>query len=130
MRQNRRKHARISSIDHKVIALTALVLLPIMMGAIGNLAIQSSITTIGRDISRLESELKALRPERMRAEARWSACTRPEQLELALSRHGLNMELAKGERIVSLKGRSFSGTLDSPATEVASYAPASRAKGN
>lgn len=119
MRQNRRRNARTSAANHRIALLFSLLALAMAAGALSALSVKSSIAKTGAEISRLESELKTLRTERIRAEAKWSACARPEQLDAALARHGLRMTLARGERIVSLRGRGARAYGGSQATEVA-----------
>lgn len=119
MRQNRRRHARTSSVNHKIALFFSLLALVMAAGALSALSVKSSIAKTGAEISRLEAQLKTIRTEKTRAEAKWSACTKPEQLDAALARHGLRMTLANGERIVSLRGRGSRAFGGSQTTEVA-----------
>lgn len=120
MRQNRRRNARTSAANHRIALLFSLLALVMAAGALSALSVKSSIAKTGAEISRLESELKTLRTEKIRAEAKWSACTLPEQLDAALARHGLRkMTLASGERIVSLRGRGVRSYGGPQTTEVA-----------
>lgn len=119
MRRNRRRYAKTSALNHRVAAFFSILALIVAIGALGTLSVKATIARLGKEISSLESELKALHSERIRADARWSVCTRPEQLDAALARHGLKMSLARGERIVSLRGKPASATFLSSMTEVA-----------
>ncbi|MBR3084813.1 MAG: hypothetical protein IKH04_00275 [Kiritimatiellae bacterium] len=119
MRQNRRRYARTSAINHRLAVIFSLFVLVIALGAFSILSINATIARTGKEIAALEAELKTIRAERIRAEARWSACTRPEQLDAALARHGLRMSLASGEKIVSLRGRPAPKAFWSSMTEVA-----------
>lgn len=119
MRQNRRRYAKTSAFNHRVIALFSMLGLIVASSALTVLSVKGASARVGRDIARLERELKTIRAEKMRAEARWSGYAKPEQLDAALARHGLNMPLAEGERIVSLIGVRPAGMLDSGTSEVA-----------
>lgn len=125
MRQNRRRYAKTSPVNHRVVMFISIMGLIVAVGALAMLSLKSTSAKIGSEISRLEGEYKTLRAERMRAEARWSACARPEQLDAALARHGLKMTLARGERIVSLKGGA-GGAGGFVQTEVAANGTVSR----
>lgn len=119
MRQNRRRYAKTSSFNHRAIVLASMLVLIFVGSSLMILAVKGASAKIGRDIVRLERELNAIHAEKVRAEARWSECAKPEQLEAALARHGLNMTLAKGERIVSLIGTKPSGAFTTGTSEVA-----------
>lgn len=120
MRQNRRRYAKTTSMNHGLTSIFAILALVLMLGGIATLSIKASISKTGREIAKLEAELSELRAERIRAEARWSACAKPEQLDAALARHGLKMTLARGERIVSLRGRRVAAWTSGGGAEVAS----------
>ena len=126
MRRNRRRYAKLSQVNHKVIGFFSAIALVITLGAFINLSLRSSIRKTGEEIGKLEAASASHRADRTRAETRWAECTNPERLEAALNRHGLNMELASGERIVSLRGKKPTGAIDSSSTEMASYEPARR----
>lgn len=126
MRQNRRRYAKTTSLNHGLVAFSAALALVVALGAMSALSIKATISRTGCEIARLENELVEIRAERIRAEARWSACARPEQLDAALARHGLRMTLAQGERIVSLRGRPTAARPASGATEVAANGPLPR----
>lgn len=126
MRQNRRRYARTTSLNHGLVAFFASLALVVALGAMAALSIKATIARTGREIARLETELVEIRAERIRAEARWSACVKPEQLDAALARHGLKMTLAKGERIVSLRGRPAPAHFPVGTTEVAANGPLPR----
>lgn len=127
MRRNRRRYAKISTVNHKVVTLFSLLALVVTLGALAGLALRSSISKTAREIGKLEKEAKSLRTERTRAETKWSACVKPERLDEALSRHGLHMDLASGEKIVSLRGRQPPSQVDlSGSTRVAANEKATR----
>ena len=120
MRQNRRRYARTTSLNHGLVAFFAAFALVTALGALGALSVKTSMNRTGREITRLEAELRDLREERTRAEARWSVCASPEQLDAALARHGLKMTLARGEHIVSLRGQPAPRVFHMGTAEVAS----------
>lgn len=126
MRTNRRRYAKIGNSNIKVAFIFSTVIAGIIaIGAVANITLQSSIGAISKQIRRLENESNNLRIEAQRAQSAWSLCTTPEQLEKSLTRHGLHMELARGEKIVYLIGKK-PGKIDglsSPQTEVATYVP-------
>lgn len=126
MRQNRRRYARTSPFNHRVMALVTMIGLIAAVGGLSKLSIKNAASRTGDEIARLEREYKAIRAERIRAEARWSACTRPERLDAALASHGLKMTLARGEKIVSLRGGRAADSAGLGATEVAANGPVSR----
>lgn len=126
MKTNRRRYTGFSAANHKVIAFFSLLILILSFGAFSNLLIRSSIRKIGMDISKLEHEKISLRLDKARAQARWSQCSNPDNLEVALRKHGLNMDLASGERVVSLRGMKASEILMQQENRVAYYEAASR----
>ncbi len=118
MRQNRRRYAKLS-VSNRLVGIFMLSAVLITTGAVASVTIRTSISKLGKEIKRLEAEKTELRNEMRRAEASWSNCANPENLAAALARHGINMELAKGERIVSLRGMTPRRMSDAPAAEVA-----------
>ena len=119
MRQNRRRYARTTPMNHRLVAFFATLALVMVMGAMTSLSIKATIAKTGQEIVKLEHQLNVIRTERTRAEKKWAECTRPDQLDAALARHGLHMSLAGGERIVSLNGRRMPDRFDSVPSEVA-----------
>ena len=53
MRQNRRRHARTSSVNHKIALFFSLLALVMAAGALSALSVKSSIAKTGAEISRL-----------------------------------------------------------------------------
>lgn len=121
MRQNRRRYARTSPFNHRVMAFVTMIGLIVAIGGLAKLSIKNAASRTGSEIAAFEREYKAIRAERIRAEARWSACTRPERLDAALASHGLKMTLARGERIVSLRGGRAGDSSGMAVTEVAAH---------
>lgn len=113
MRHNRRRYAKVSAVNHKVISLFSIIALVVALGALANLSLRSSISRTNRAISKLEEEGKGLRNDWSRAQTRWSECVKPENLERALAAHGLHMELASGEKIVYINSRKPAGLRNS-----------------
>ena len=111
MRQNRRRYARTTPMNHRLVAFFATLALVMVMGAMTSLSIKATIAKTGQEIVKLEHQLNVIRAERTRAEKKWAdECTR---------RNGLHMSLAGGERIVNLNDRRMPDRFDSVPTEVA-----------
>ena len=126
MRKNRRKYVEKGS-GHTEYAIffCSIIVISLVFGAIWNLTLKRSISSISKEIRTLENESNRLKIEVQRAQSAWSLCTTPVQLEKSLTRHGLHMELASGKRIVYLFGKTperIDG-LGSTHTDVATYVP-------
>ncbi len=120
MRSNRRRHSSFRTVNTRIVAFVALLVLICSGGAIVNLSLRSSIGAISRDIKKLESEQKAINDDIQREETNWAAMITSDEVEDALRRHGLHMENPRGERIVDLSHRRPGGAPASPTAEYAS----------
>lgn len=123
MRENRRRYVKSSPAAGRAVALVLYSVLVLGLGSTAVIAISNSNGRICEEIARLEKEKRDLRIEKSRAEARWSYLSRPEELSRALVRHGLDMELADCEMIVSLDSSSPARGSIAKNTEIAAYAP-------
>ena len=118
MRSNRRRHSSIHTVNTRLVAFFALLVLICAGGAIVNLSLRSSVSAICRDIKKLESEQKAINEDIQREKTNWAAMITSDEVERALRRHGLHMENPRGERIVNLATRRPGAS----ATTTADYA--------
>ena len=105
MRSNRRRHSSFNTVNTRLVAFFALLVLICAGGAIVNLSLRSSVSAICRDIKKLESEQKAINEDIQREKTNWAAMITSDEVERALRRHGLHMENPRGERIVNLATR-------------------------
>ena len=120
MRSNRRRHSSFRTVNTRVVAFVAILGVICAGGAIVNLSLRSSVSAISRDIKKLEREQKAISEDIQREQEHWARMITPEELELAMTRHGLHMENPRGERIVDLSDRPSGGRVTSARTEYAS----------
>ncbi len=120
MRSNRRRHSSFHTVNTRIVAFVALLVLICAGGAIVNLSLRSSISAINRDIKQLESEQKAINDDIQREKTNWAAMITSDEVESALRRHGLHMENPRGERIVDLSRRRPGGASMSLTAEYAS----------
>ncbi len=120
MRSNRRRHSTFRTVNTRVVAFVAVLGVICAGGAIVNLSLRSSVSAISRDIKKLESEQKAIAEDIQREKTNWAAMITPEELEIAMTRHGLHMENPRGERIVDLSRRPSGGGVSPARTEYAS----------
>ena len=120
MRSNRRRHSSFHTVNTRLLAFVALLVLIVAGGAIVNLSLRSSISAISRDINKLEREQKAINDDIQRENSNWAAMITSDKVEIALRRHGLHMENPRGERIVDLSHRRPGGASASVTTEYAS----------
>ena len=105
MRSNRRRHSSFHTVNTRLVAFFALLVLICAGGAIVNLSLRSSVSAICRDIKKLEGEQKAINDDIQREKTNWAAMITSDEVERALRRHGLHMENPRGERIVNLATR-------------------------
>ena len=73
MRSNRRRHSSFHTVNTRLVAFFALLVLICAGGAIVNLSLRSSVSAICRDIKKLESEQKAINEDIQREKTNWAA---------------------------------------------------------
>lgn len=124
MRKNRkRRNSRMLRGSRHGMGLFFLFVLLAVAEGICYLAVGNSRRCILKDVDALEREQLALEKDLIREKGRWAECTTPDRLERCLVRHGLHMELAGGEQIVSLRGRD---AFRRPASDMGVYASTRR----
>lgn len=101
-RNNRRRYSRIHTVDRSVIIVVVLLFFICVGGGLVKLSLGRCNSNLNADISKLEREYDAMCNDLRREEAAWAELVVPEQLELALQRNGIHMELPHGEQIVNL----------------------------
>ncbi len=67
---------------------------------IGYLWLDNMCGALGQQIRKLEEQYESLEGECRRERDRWTAMKGPEQIDLALQRHGLHMTLPHGGQVV------------------------------
>lgn len=99
MKRNTRKvkHLRLSYFPWMI--AIAMAFLPVIIGQILSVNIESCAT----DIKILEQKLTAAEQKLSRERAAWNKLCRPENLEAALIRYGLDLQYPKPEQIVYVK---------------------------
>lgn len=108
-RKNHRNVRRRSSLRSEGMLVFCLAIIPlciVMVGGISYLSYRGRVSALGREITALENELSKLDKELTLEGAKWAECRLPDQIQNALTRHGLDMAIPRGEQIVDLQ-RSF-----------------------
>lgn len=133
MSRNRKISKRMSVIAQNTVCVGGIMLL-LFITVIVNMLASSSCSQLMKSIGEKERTLARLEDERSRESARWDEMKTPQNLESALTRHGLAMRYPKPSQTVRLRegsGRLIPAQL-SVAKEMqrarnamtASYAPA------
>ncbi|MDD5706772.1 MAG: hypothetical protein PHR35_12690 [Kiritimatiellae bacterium] len=105
LRKNRKRRLHANVVPVPFIGAAVLI----VSMAVAYVWIDTLCGTLGQQIRKLESKYEALDGECRREQDRWTAMKSPENIELALQRHGLNMALPRGEQLVRLSRQSQGG---------------------
>lgn len=85
-------------------AVSFAAILIVIVGGMGvHLVLKTRINSIADQIRMEEGRRPALKSAILRAQTRWSECTDPRSLNVALARHSLCMQTPRGEQIVNLR---------------------------
>ncbi len=101
--RNVRRHSSFRTEGMLGFSLTIIAISMVAIGGISYLSYRSRCSALGREITTLENELAKLNKDRTVEEAKWAECRRPDQIQDALTRHGLDMAIPRGEQIVDLQ---------------------------
>lgn len=119
MRNNRRRHSEFNAVNGRLVAFALIMLVIVAGGALVNLSLRSRISSLNKDIKRLEGERDALAIDLNREETNWSRISTPKGLDRALAKFGVEMTPSRKEDIVRLNVTT-KGIVDVP--EVSAYA--------
>ena len=109
MRCNRRRHSQYTAVNKGVVAFVTLMILVLTCGAVVNLTLRSRISSLNKDIKKLETESAALKVDIDREQTAWGQISTPSALNNALVRFGIEMRPSAGGNIVKLDGKSRGG---------------------
>lgn len=112
MRRNRKMPKKMSVMAGRSVQIGAVMVMAFAMVILYMLA-SSSCKQLEKTIREKERQLAKLEDEQKRESKRWTEMKMPENLEVALLRHGLAMKLPKTEQIVRMRadGRPYAGQL-------------------
>lgn len=103
MRTNRKRRCNSGSTHSYILFPSICIVLALAIGFGVKLFIDTKCSDLGKSIRALETEMVSLRTSYAKEQNAWAEATKPANLELALSRHGIYMEgNQKGKHIVSL----------------------------
>ena len=102
--RNIRRRSSLRTEEKLGIALALVFVCVVVGGGVSLLSYRTRCSALGNEIRKLEANRDALNKELIREEAKWADFRRPDQIQDALTRHGLDMSIPRGEQIVELRG--------------------------
>lgn len=120
MRTNRKRRSNGNTTHSYVLVPTICIILALTLGFGANLFINSKCAELGKSIRKLETEIVSLRKSYTIQQNAWAETTKPENLEIALGKHGIYMEgNLKDKQIVSLNAPVQDGKFQRNTTSYA-----------
>lgn len=105
MRTNHKRRCNDSTTHSYILLPSICIVLAIAIGFGVKLFIDTKCSDLGKSIRALENELISLRKDYAIQQNAWAETTKPANLEIALNKHGLNMDSNQSDKfIVSLNG--------------------------
>lgn len=100
MRANRKRRCNSGPAYSFVILPTVIICAIISFWFGGKLFITGRCSELGKSIRALENEQIILKKSLEKEQNSWATMTKPEQIELALNRHGIFMENSQNDKLI------------------------------